>query len=414
MSDFIIKELRKRQEQIPYLYSPSNIEVYTPHSLVTCKLDKLPCWVWMTPTLKFLDPACKSGIYLSEIIIRLMDGLKTWEPDEHKRYDHIIKNMIVGYAYTTLGYKITKKLLYGDYNYNCDNIKLKRFDKESESDLTVEFDVIVGNPPYNAGGRENEQKEILWNLFVKNSLRVLNDGGFMCLVHPPGWRGLENELWPLITSKQIHYLEIHNSNDGKKMFGCGTRYDWYVMENTPSYKPSVIVDDEGQSYELCLHTFPFFPHNSVKKVFEIISKKAGDECNVIRCRGYDREKDWISDSKTKKHPHTVIDKILSEKKGGLIKTYSSRNDRGGFVSGVIISNNGKYCFNDFTGCYGIGKGVFKIGNVSSKEEGEEIVKAIQSKKFQKIVQSVLWEGWQTDYRFFKRLKKDFWKEFLNE
>jgi hypothetical protein len=51
--------------------------------------------------------------------------------------------------------------------------------------------------------------------------------------------------------------------------------------------------------------------------------------------------------------------------------------------------------------------------ISSKTEGDNICQAINSPKFQKIVKATKWgTNAQTDWRFFKYLRKDFWKEFV--
>lgn len=54
----------------------SNDEVFTTSTMANFILDKLPQTIWTDPTVTFLDPSCKSGIFLREIAIRLIKGLK--------------------------------------------------------------------------------------------------------------------------------------------------------------------------------------------------------------------------------------------------------------------------------------------------------------------------------------------------
>ena len=54
-------------------------------------------------------------------------------------------------------------------------------------------------------------------------------------------------------------------------------------------------------------------------------------------------------------------------------------------------------------CYGL--------KINSKEEGDKIVKAINSIKFKEILKYTKWSTFQTDWRMFKYFKQDFWKEF---
>ena len=50
--------------------------------------------------------------------------------------------------------------------------------------------------------------------------------------------------------------------------------------------------------------------------------------------------------------------------------------------------------------------------IESKEEGDNIVIAINSEKFKQILQYTKWNTFQTEWRMFKYFKKDFWKEFI--
>ena len=67
----------------------SSDEVFTPPAIVNQMLDILPTEVWTNPDFKWLDPATKSGVFLREIAMRLMEGLKPSIPDEAVRREHI-------------------------------------------------------------------------------------------------------------------------------------------------------------------------------------------------------------------------------------------------------------------------------------------------------------------------------------
>ena len=49
----------------------SSDEVFTPPPLVNRILDLLPANLWGDPNATFLDPGCKSGVFLREIAKRL-------------------------------------------------------------------------------------------------------------------------------------------------------------------------------------------------------------------------------------------------------------------------------------------------------------------------------------------------------
>lgn len=56
----------------------SNDEVFTPPDVANKMLDMLPQELFRDPNTKFLDPACKSGVFLREIAKRLRLSVKCW------------------------------------------------------------------------------------------------------------------------------------------------------------------------------------------------------------------------------------------------------------------------------------------------------------------------------------------------
>ena len=72
----------------------SNDEVFTPPEVAKAMLDLLPQELFESPDTTFLDPACKSGVFLREIATRLIKGLESQIPDLQERLDHIFKKQI--------------------------------------------------------------------------------------------------------------------------------------------------------------------------------------------------------------------------------------------------------------------------------------------------------------------------------
>ena len=55
----------------------SNDEVFTPPELANKIIDMLPQELFENPDTTFLDPCCKSGVFLGEIAKRLIKGLNS-------------------------------------------------------------------------------------------------------------------------------------------------------------------------------------------------------------------------------------------------------------------------------------------------------------------------------------------------
>ena len=62
----------------------------------------LPTDLWTDKKATFLDPGCKSGVFLREIVKRLDNGLEKQIPNRQKRLNHIFKNQVFGLAITEL------------------------------------------------------------------------------------------------------------------------------------------------------------------------------------------------------------------------------------------------------------------------------------------------------------------------
>ena len=90
----------------------SNDEVFTPPQLCNQILDLLPATIWGNQEARFLDPVCKSGVFLREIAKRLMSGLEKRIPDDQERANHIFTNQLFGVAITELTSLLSRRSVY--------------------------------------------------------------------------------------------------------------------------------------------------------------------------------------------------------------------------------------------------------------------------------------------------------------
>jgi site-specific DNA-methyltransferase (adenine-specific) len=239
----------------------SNDEVFTPPGLANDMMDLLPASLWRNPNATFLDPVCKSGVFLREIARRLEKGLETQIPDRQKRINHIFTKQVFGIAITELTSLLSRRSVYGSKIANgkfsfCDafkneqgNILFKRiehtwedgrcqfcgatqnqFDRDVQLELhayefihtntpegliDMRFDVIVGNPPYQIsdGGDKATEKTRggaipLYHKFITQA-KKLNPKKLLMVV-PSRWfaggRGLDEFRTEMLNDKKISHL----------------------------------------------------------------------------------------------------------------------------------------------------------------------------------------------------------------
>lgn len=91
-------------------------------------LDHLPDRVWRDPSLKWLDPCTKSGVFLCQVAQRLMEGLKSEIPDYRGRLEHIYRNMLYGIAISELTGLISRRTLYHCKDASLEEYSIVKFD----------------------------------------------------------------------------------------------------------------------------------------------------------------------------------------------------------------------------------------------------------------------------------------------
>jgi hypothetical protein len=160
----------------------SAAEVQTPIHLVNSILDKIEDKsIWSNPHMTFFDSCTGTGIFIACIIERLMNGLSEWEPDQEKRYKHIVENMIyVGELQSKNCFlylvSFDPKDEYELNIYNGDFLD-KKFDAHMKDVWGIEkFSIIVSNPPY---------KGDLHLKFLLKSSNICEDK--ILFVHPSSW-----------------------------------------------------------------------------------------------------------------------------------------------------------------------------------------------------------------------------------
>ncbi|MDD7961397.1 Eco57I restriction-modification methylase domain-containing protein [Microbacterium thalli] len=248
----------------------SNDEVFTPPELANQMLDTVEqAWaesnggasIWADPDVTFLDPFTKSGVFLREITRRLTDGLASQIPNLEERVNHILTKQVYGIGITKLTALLARRSVYcskdatgthsiaRSFDRDWGNVWFERTDHtwagekcaycgaqrerfvrddalESHAyafihttDITarlsrmfgadVQFDVIIGNPPYQMTGAAGGSSDAsIYHHFVEQAQRL--EPRLLSMVIPSRWmaggRGLDDFRRQMLTGSHLRSL----------------------------------------------------------------------------------------------------------------------------------------------------------------------------------------------------------------
>ena len=276
MKDLIIKSKELNEIYLPTdpLAKKKNGEVSTPFQLRRRMVNLLPEDFWTNKDNKVLEPCCGKFGFLIDIIERFMYGLRDFLIDIEERYKYILENCLY---FCDIDY---------DNVHNCINIidpdkkyKLNYFIGNTlKTDLNKifnvdGFDLVIGNPPYNSS--ENiATGNTIYQDFIRHSFKYLKNESYLVFINPPGWRkpllrngkSRNDGMYELMCKdNQLLYLNINNEKEGHKYFKCGTRFDYYLIQKTPSNKNSIVIDEKNIEVNLNMREFDFIPNYNIER-----------------------------------------------------------------------------------------------------------------------------------------------------
>jgi hypothetical protein len=397
-------------------------EVMTPIWLVEDMLNTLPSDVWCNPNLKWLDPCSGVGTFPSIVVQRLMKGLENLIPNPEKRYGHIIENMLYVCELQDKNLFVFNCVFdLGDNNATnsyCGSFLDEGFDNHMKNVWGVEkFDIIIGNPPYQIQNEGETKTHPIWDKFVVRSLNILIDNGYLCMVHPDGWRNVSGKfkhIQNLLKNREVLYLELHNKKDGIKTFGAQTTYDFYCVKNKPNIDYHTKVKCIDGSFEnVNLKDLDFIPNGKFNDFQKLMAKGNEEKVLLLYSRSaYGSDKDNMSDTQTNDFLYPCIYTIL--KNGETNLKYSNTNGNGHFgIPKVIWSNGISTPIVDLEGGFGLTQ--FSYAIVDDKKNLDDIKTALLDERFINLMSFSDGEsGHRYNRKAISTFRKDFYKQFLND
>ena len=274
----ISNKIQYNPDVLDALANLSSDEVFTPPKIANEMLDLLPKEIWSDSSIKILDPACKSWVFLREAAKRFIKWLENEFPDLQERIDHIMTKQLFWIWITNLTASLSRRSLYCSKNAKFDpnddlwkysictkfgtndwNIWFDRVEHERKNgncihcgasqseyernkglethaykfihstpeeinalfglDPKMRFDVIIGNPPYQLSdwGAQASAKPI-YNLFIQQAKKL--NPKFLSMIVPARWfiwgKGLDTFRDEMI--KDQHIAVLHDFTDSKQVF----------------------------------------------------------------------------------------------------------------------------------------------------------------------------------------------------
>lgn len=313
----------------------SNDEVFTPPEIVNQMLDMLPQDLFRNPDTTFLDPACKTGVFLREIAKRLIEGLEPQFPDLQERIDHIFHKQLFGIAITELTSLLSRRGVYcskypmsefsvslfdtqegniryrntkhtfkdgrcifcgvtkKEGTYTRDEMEVHAYEwvhtAKPEELFNMRFDVIISNPPYqlSTGGGTEEKKSAtqakpIYHKFIEQAKKL--KPRYITMIIPARWynggMGLNQFRNDMLNDKSlVHLVDFNNSKDcfqGVDIAGGVCYFLWDRDHPTEKCRITNITGDGTNTAERSLSEFGafFVRANDSIPIIEKVLRKA--------------------------------------------------------------------------------------------------------------------------------------------
>jgi site-specific DNA-methyltransferase (adenine-specific) len=121
------------------------------------------------------------------------------------------------------------------------------------------FDVIVGNPPYQANS--NGAAEKLWPKFIDKAVNLCQENGYVAMITPTSWlAGSKNivkgttGVYDLFKAHDLQYVNLNISS----FFNVGSTFGYFILRNALP-NTETIFQTPAELHKISLQKYSFLP-----------------------------------------------------------------------------------------------------------------------------------------------------------
>ncbi len=141
----------------------------------------------------------------------------------------------------------------------------------------MKFDIVIGNPPYNDGERDDASHK-LWPVFIEFGLSATKAGGVLSFITPSSWQTASQDvkglsiLNDIFKKRNLLYANVDSDSIKKNHFSStGSTFSWFVLKNDTNYTTTRFDSADGVA-DVDITTLPELPIVMSSEALSIISK----------------------------------------------------------------------------------------------------------------------------------------------
>ena len=253
-------------------------------------LDKFPKDVWGNKNLKWFDPATGMGNFIIAVYLRLMEGLKEEIINITERKRHILENMLYMSELNKKNVILCREIFDINNEYKLNIYEGNTLEFEPFEIFKIKnFDIILGNPPYNKGGIRShtrkqlgEKNETIWTKFIEKAFIWLKPNGYLAYINPLKWLKKSHSLHNIILEKHIIWLKLWDDLQSKVVINADIPISIYILHNkinNNNEKTEIISEIKRKKLVTTLHEYlnknysiPLAYHSIFNKLVNYIEK----------------------------------------------------------------------------------------------------------------------------------------------